>query len=89
LATDFAAICADEYQLVEITAEVVHRSWLLLEQHSLRAYDAVQLASALLVHETLQAANLPPLTFLAADSRLLASAQTEGLLTASPNDQLD
>src|SRR5215210_1474041 len=72
--SDFAAICAAEYELVELTAPVVERATLLLERYSLRAYDAVQLASALLTRDMLQAAGLPLLTFLAADDRLLAAA---------------
>jgi len=86
IATDFATFCAAEYQLIELTAPVVDRSRLLLEHHPLRAYDAVQLSSALQVNEALQAANLPALTFLAADVQLLAVAQAEGLTTDNPND---
>jgi predicted nucleic acid-binding protein len=88
IATDFATICATEYQFVELTAPVVERAKLLLERHPLRAYDAVQLASALLTHDTLQAIGLPPLVLLAADDRLLAAAQAEGLATDNPNAHL-
>ena len=56
-----------------------------LERYPLRAYDAVQLASALLTRDTLQTIGLPPLTFLAADDRLLAVAQAEGLATDNPS----
>jgi hypothetical protein len=45
----------------------------------------VQLASALMARDTLRSAGLPPLTFLAADDRLLAAAQAEGLATDNPN----
>jgi hypothetical protein len=45
----------------------------------------VQLASALMAHDALRSAGLPPLTFLAADDRLLAAAQAEGLATDNPN----
>jgi predicted nucleic acid-binding protein len=86
LATDFATFCSTEYQLVELTATVVERSRLLLEHHPLRAYDAVHLSSALQVNDALRAANLPSLTFLAADIQLLTAAQAEGLITANPND---
>jgi hypothetical protein len=86
IVTDFATVCAAEYQLVELTTSVVERSRLLLEHHPLRAYDAIQLASALQANEALQTANLPPLIFLAADTRLLAAAQTENLTADNPND---
>jgi predicted nucleic acid-binding protein len=79
------AICATEYQFVELTAPVVERARLLLERYPLRAYDAVQLASAVLTHETFQTVGLPPLVFLAADDRLLAAAQAEGLMTENPS----
>lgn len=85
IVADFATICATEYQFVELTASVVERARLLLERYPLRAYDAVQLASALLTHDTLQASGLPPLTFLAADDRLLTAAEAEGLATDNPN----
>jgi predicted nucleic acid-binding protein len=85
LAADFAAICAADYQIIELTEQVAERARLLLERHPLRAYDAVQLASAQLSSETLLSARLPALIFLAADDRLLSAAQTEGLAVDSPN----
>lgn len=85
IATDFATICLTEYELVELTPPVVERARLLLERYPLRAYDAVQLASALSANDALQAADLSLLTFLAADDRLLDVAQAEGLATDNPN----
>jgi predicted nucleic acid-binding protein len=82
---DFTTICATEYQLVELTPPVVERARSLLEHHPLRAYDAVQLSSALIAQNTLLSAGLPPLTFLTADDRLLVAAQAEGLATDNPN----
>ena len=46
IADDFAAICSAEYSIVEFTEPVIERSRLMLERHQLRAYDAIQLASA-------------------------------------------
>lgn len=85
IVTDFITICATEYQLVELTALVVERAKSLLERYPLRAYDAVQLASALLARDVLRSAGMPPPTFLAADDRLLAAARAEGLTTDDPN----
>jgi predicted nucleic acid-binding protein len=85
IAADFT-LCATEYQLVESTMLLVERAKLLLERYPLRAYDAVQLASALMTRDVLHAAGLPPLTFLAADGRLLDVAQAEGLMTENPNE---
>ena len=85
IANDFAAVCAAEYDLVELTPAVIERTRLLLERYPLRAYDAVQLASALMTRETLVAAGLPSPAFLAADDRLLDAAQAEGLMADNPN----
>jgi predicted nucleic acid-binding protein len=85
IVADFDAICTTEYQFVELTASIIERTKSLLERYSMRAYDAVQLASALIAHDTLASAGLSPLTFLAADDRLLATAQAEGLTTDNPN----
>ncbi|MFQ5613287.1 MAG: type II toxin-antitoxin system VapC family toxin [Anaerolineae bacterium] len=86
LVTDFTTICVTEYQLIELTAAVVERARSLLERHPLRAYDALQLASALTASDVLQSAGLPSPTFLAADNRLLAAAYAEGLATDNPNN---
>lgn len=44
LVGDFEAVCSTQYQITEITPAVIRRSRSLLEQHPLRAYDAIQLA---------------------------------------------
>jgi hypothetical protein len=43
------------------------------------------LASALIVNQTLQTAQLSPLVFLAADDRLNTAATVEGLSIDNPN----
>jgi len=88
LAGDFDMRCTTEYQLIEVTSTVIERARTMLERYPLRAYDAVHLAAALLTQETLQAASLPPLTFLAADERLLAAARAAGLPVDTPNAHL-
>lgn len=85
IVADFDALCATQYTLVELTALIVERARVLLERHPLRAYDAVQLASALTVNDALAAAGLPALTFLSADHSLLNAAQMEGIATDNPN----
>jgi len=74
-----------EYLVIELTARIVHRAEGLLEQHPLRAYDAVQLASALESNARLVGVDLPPLVFVAADTRLLTAASSEGLTIDDPN----
>jgi uncharacterized protein len=84
VSTDFKAICINEYQLIEIATPVYDRACLLLERHKLRAYDSVQLASALIANTRLQASGLPALTFLAGDNDLRTAAQAEGQMNDTP-----
>jgi len=58
----------------------------LIRRHPLRGYDAVQLASGLLLNEAIVAAAEQPLVFVTADKSLLAAAQAENLQTEDPNN---
>ncbi len=60
---------------VELTQEVLALAKGLLERHPLRAFDAVHLASALILQKGIR----EPLPFAAADSRLLDAASAEHL----------
>ena len=84
LSSDFLALCTSEYTLVEVSIDLLDQARMLVERHPLRAYDAVQLASALVANAALQAAELGPLTFVASDRQLLTAAQAEGLAVDSP-----
>lgn len=84
VAADFAQICATEYQLVEFNKPVIDRAQQLLESYPLRAGDAIRLACALIANDTLQAAQVPALIFLASDTRLLNAARTESLSVDDP-----
>lgn len=57
----------------------------LLERHPLRAYDAVQLASALESNQLFLTDAAITLTFVSADQRLLTAAIAEGLAVEDPN----
>lgn len=67
-----------------LTGIVVEKAMALVFDHSLRAYDAVQLASALLLPKA--PARLRPLLFVSADSALLRVAHQMGLSTENPLD---
>ncbi len=83
---DFAALCTTEYQLIEFAPLIVdHARGVLERRRPLRAYDAIQLASALAANDALLAQRLAPLIFLAADQRLLGAARAEGLMVDNPN----
>jgi predicted nucleic acid-binding protein len=59
--------------IVELTSEVVIRAQALLQRHSLRAGDAVQLASCLHLREALE----NDVSLVAFDERLVAAARKE------------
>jgi predicted nucleic acid-binding protein len=82
---DFSALCLTEYQFIELTPAVAARARHVLEQHVLRAYDAVQLASALTARDSLVSAGLAAPVFISSDDRLLTAAQLEGFLVDNPN----
>jgi predicted nucleic acid-binding protein len=82
----FEAHCVTQYRLVPTDHAIVGQSVHLVQQHPLRAYDAIQLATAIHVHQILVTSGFPALIFVSADDVLLATAQAEGLLTENPND---
>ena len=77
--------CLIRYRFVEFEAPVVDLAGEMLDRYVLRAYDAVQLASALATNRLLTDANLAPLVFVSADNNLLAAAQAVGLQIDNPN----
>jgi predicted nucleic acid-binding protein len=74
-----------EYQITPVNPRIIGHAVDLTQTYRLRGYDAVQLATALDANATLTAAGLTVLTFIAADSDLLAAARAEGLLVDNPN----
>jgi len=77
-----------QYQVAEVDAALARAAGELVIQHPLRAYDAVQLASALRVQSDLAQTEVTSLTFVTADERLMAIAQAQGLHTDNPNQYL-
>jgi uncharacterized protein len=73
-----------EYEVVLFTDDIGQSAQNLLETHPLRAYDAVQLASALAANKILLEQRLAPLIFVCADNRLIQAAIKEGLQTHNP-----
>jgi predicted nucleic acid-binding protein len=74
------------YHVLDVTPATIDTARQLALAQPLRAYDTIQLATAQLANRELVHADKPPLTFLSADSRLVAIAQATGLLTDNPND---
>jgi predicted nucleic acid-binding protein len=75
-----------QYQVVELDRPLAQAAGQLVQRHPLRAYDSVQLASALKLQPAFARATSASLTFVSADNRLTSVAQTEGLLTDNPNN---
>jgi predicted nucleic acid-binding protein len=80
------AHCLTQYRVIPTDRAVVGRAMEMARQRPLRAYDAVQLATALHLKEILVSHGLPALVFVSADNGLLAAAQAEGLTVENPND---
>jgi predicted nucleic acid-binding protein len=80
----FLADCAEPgdaspFVRVALVPSILRHATRLVALHPLRAYDAVQLASALAVEQALG----EPLTFAAADRALNSAAAAEGLVLAT------
>lgn len=65
------------YVRLDLTEAIMKLAGDLTERHALRAYDAIQLASALSLRQRM------PVEFLTADVRLIAAASKERLVTQS------
>lgn len=74
-----------KYNIVDVMPVTIDTACQLANKHPLRAYDAVQLATAWLTNQTLVRVDRSPLTFISADDRLINVAVAEGLLTDNPN----
>ncbi len=74
-----------QYWLIDVDQEIVVRAMALTRIYKLRGYDAVHLASALFLRDTLQGYGLSAPVVLTADLEFLDAAQAEGLLAEDPN----
>lgn len=70
---------------IRVTYAVVAHAMDLAKRHSLRGYDAIQLAAALELKNRLQPISSSNLTFLSADDVLCQIASTESLFVENPN----
>lgn len=73
------------YQTIEPTRARIEAAADLTQRNPLKGYDAIQLASALALQNTLREFEAT-LIFVASDKQLLQAAQTESLLTKNPQD---
>lgn len=82
---DFRDDFARQYRIVEISPPRIVAAMDLAERRLLRAYDALQLASAMHVNTRRAAAALAPLTIVSADLELNDAALAEGQVVEVPN----
>jgi len=75
------------YFVVDVAGQILQAAVDNARHHSLRAYDAVQLASAIAVRTALLVTqgNLPDFTLISADHSLNDAARLEGLQVEDPN----
>ncbi|MGE0083445.1 MAG: type II toxin-antitoxin system VapC family toxin [Desulfococcaceae bacterium] len=73
------------YHIVELDHQITEHAGQLVQQYPLRAYDSVQLATALKLHSFYSVRDLFVLIFVSADDRLLNAAQSEKMFGENPN----
>jgi len=73
------------YSILDLTPGLADDAMRLARAHGLKAYDAVQLATALAVRQIYQAAGSTPITLVSADRELNTAAIAEGLAVDDPN----
>ncbi len=83
---DFRTDFDNQYEVLEVDRTLIETAGALVMQNPLRAYDSVQLASALRVQSTLVSVPDTQLIFVSADNRLLDIAQSAGLAIDNPNN---
>jgi uncharacterized protein len=74
----------DLYRIVEFGMATADQAIEVAERHRLRAYDCLQLATALLLQEQRVPFELSPLVLVSSDAELNAAAEGEGLNIEDP-----
>jgi uncharacterized protein len=75
-----------DYEVIVLDSQIIRIAESLLGKYTLKAYDAVQLATALESQTRLIKIGYQQIHFISGDMRLLTSAQAEGLITDNPNN---
>ena len=81
----FMSRLAHRYAIMPLSTDDLATAAHLTQQHPLKAYDAIQLATALRSRRR-RADHQLAFTFIAGDTPLIAAAQAEELLTDNPFD---
>ena len=83
LLKSYAIHSHEEYLLIPHSDSLIDTAATLIARHPLRALDAIQLASAFQLRDSLPP-DAPSLNFLSADGRLVAAARQEHLQAENP-----
>lgn len=75
-----------EYQVIEISENIIYSAMTMAEAYALRGYDAVQLASGRELNILSITSGLPKVIFVSADNHLNSAALGEGLVIENPNN---
>ena len=73
-----------QYQILEFDKALAEQAGELVKKYPLRAYDSVQMASALKIHQIHVKIASELFTFVSADDRLLTVAKNEGMQFENP-----
>ena len=74
------------YSRLDVTLDVIKKAIKLAKTYPLRGHDAVQLASALILKDTLKKAGITDIIFVSADNVLCNVALAENLTVDNPNN---
>ncbi len=81
---EFRSDVENIYRIAEVGPVTTNRAVEVAERHHLRAYDCLQLATALLLQEQRVPFELTPLVIVSSDAELNAAAEGEGLNVEDP-----
>lgn len=81
---DFRSDVEDVYRVIEVGPATSERAIEVARDHRLRAYDCLQLATALLLEGQRARAGLEPLTLVSSDGELNVAAEAEGITVEDP-----
>lgn len=81
----FLGDCDERFMTLRTDDATIKLATDLTQRYPLRGYDAVHLATALILNQSLVSDELPPLVFISADRVLNEAACAEGLAVENPN----
>ncbi len=81
----FRSEFASQFHTVAVSTTIIQRAMALAAKHTLRGYDALQLATCLTVRDRRVAVRRPLPTLISSDQELNQAAAAESLLVDDPN----